>query len=332
MGELGFCGCRSPRSTGAPGADAVTWAPRARGARTGRRSRRDHGVGRGRPRRRHARPLRDPRAEAAVARRRSPPARCSAWFGSDRAGRAGPTRPRSERRARFDDGEWVIDGSKSFITNSGTADHRRSSSWPRPPRRARTHGVSTILVPADTPGFTVGPVLPQARLALQRHPRALVRRLPRAEGEPARATWQGVRPMPRGAGRRTDLDRGAVRRPRAGVPRRERRLRHGARGVRPADRCATRRSRSRSPTCARRSTPRDCSPTALRGCKDQGRPYTTEAALAKLRASETAVDVAREAIQIHGGYGYTRSSRSRASTATRRCWRSARAPARSSDS
>ena len=39
--------------------------------------------------------------------------------------------------------------------------------------------------------------------------------------------------------------------------------------------------------------------------KDQGRPYATEAAIAKLRASETAVDVAREAIQVHGGYGYT---------------------------
>ena len=39
--------------------------------------------------------------------------------------------------------------------------------------------------------------------------------------------------------------------------------------------------------------------------RDQGRPYTTEAAIAKLRASETAVDVAREAIQVHGGYGYT---------------------------
>ena len=27
--------------------------------------------------------------------------------------------------------------------------------------------------------------------------------------------------------------------------------------------------------------------------------------MAKLRASETAVDVANEAVQIHGGYGYT---------------------------
>jgi alkylation response protein AidB-like acyl-CoA dehydrogenase len=35
-----------------------------------------------------------------------------------------------------------------------------------------------------------------------------------------------------------------------------------------------------------------------------GRPYKKEAAMAKLYASEIAVDVAREAVQIHGGYGY----------------------------
>lgn len=38
--------------------------------------------------------------------------------------------------------------------------------------------------------------------------------------------------------------------------------------------------------------------------QEQGRPYKKEAAMAKLFASETAVDVAREAVQIHGGYGY----------------------------
>ncbi len=36
----------------------------------------------------------------------------------------------------------------------------------------------------------------------------------------------------------------------------------------------------------------------------QGRPYKKEAAMAKLFASEIAVDNAREAVQIHGGYGY----------------------------
>ena len=38
--------------------------------------------------------------------------------------------------------------------------------------------------------------------------------------------------------------------------------------------------------------------------KDNGRPYSKEAAMAKLFASEIATRAALEAIQIHGGYGY----------------------------
>ncbi|MBO8164089.1 MAG: acyl-CoA dehydrogenase [Brevibacillus sp.] len=40
--------------------------------------------------------------------------------------------------------------------------------------------------------------------------------------------------------------------------------------------------------------------------KDQGRPFTKEAAMAKLYASEIAMAAAHQAIQIHGGYGYMR--------------------------
>ena len=40
--------------------------------------------------------------------------------------------------------------------------------------------------------------------------------------------------------------------------------------------------------------------------KDQGERYTKEAAIAKLCASETATWAADEAVQIHGGYGYTK--------------------------
>ena len=42
-------------------------------------------------------------------------------------------------------------------------------------------------------------------------------------------------------------------------------------------------------------------------CVDNGRPYSTEGAMAKLFASEAATRVAGKAIQIHGGYGYTES-------------------------
>jgi len=40
--------------------------------------------------------------------------------------------------------------------------------------------------------------------------------------------------------------------------------------------------------------------------KDAGEPYTMEAAQAKLFASETASRAANRAVQIHGGYGYTK--------------------------
>ncbi len=40
--------------------------------------------------------------------------------------------------------------------------------------------------------------------------------------------------------------------------------------------------------------------------KNQGKRMTKEGAMAKLFASETAVEVATEGIQIHGGYGYTK--------------------------
>lgn len=39
--------------------------------------------------------------------------------------------------------------------------------------------------------------------------------------------------------------------------------------------------------------------------KDRGLVYSTESAIAKLKASEVAMDCARKAVQIHGGYGYT---------------------------
>ena len=40
--------------------------------------------------------------------------------------------------------------------------------------------------------------------------------------------------------------------------------------------------------------------------KDRGLPYTKQAAMAKLFAAETAMTLATQAVQMHGGYGYTR--------------------------
>ena len=40
--------------------------------------------------------------------------------------------------------------------------------------------------------------------------------------------------------------------------------------------------------------------------KDAKKPYSTEAAMAKLYASEVAMEVTTKCVQLHGGYGYTR--------------------------
>jgi short-chain 2-methylacyl-CoA dehydrogenase len=60
-------------------------------------------------------------------------------------------------RARLDAGEWVIDGSKAFITNSGTSITSLVTALAITGRRDEGPEISAIIVPAGTPGFTVGP-------------------------------------------------------------------------------------------------------------------------------------------------------------------------------
>jgi short-chain 2-methylacyl-CoA dehydrogenase len=60
--------------------------------------------------------------------------------------------------ARLEDGDWVIDGSKAFITNAGTS--ITSVVTPLAITGTRDNGakeISAIIVPAGTPGFTPGP-------------------------------------------------------------------------------------------------------------------------------------------------------------------------------
>ncbi len=40
--------------------------------------------------------------------------------------------------------------------------------------------------------------------------------------------------------------------------------------------------------------------------RDAGRPFTRDAAVAKMTATDTAMRVTTEAVQVLGGYGYTR--------------------------
>ena len=66
---------------------------------------------------------------------------------------AGSDAGATKTRAVLDNGEWVINGSKAFITNSGTD----ITSVVTVTARTGEGEISTILVPSGTPGFTVEP-------------------------------------------------------------------------------------------------------------------------------------------------------------------------------
>jgi short/branched chain acyl-CoA dehydrogenase len=59
--------------------------------------------------------------------------------------------------ARLEDGEWVIDGSKAFITNSGTSITSLVTALAITGRSSGRPEISAIIVPSGTPGLTVGP-------------------------------------------------------------------------------------------------------------------------------------------------------------------------------
>jgi len=59
--------------------------------------------------------------------------------------------------ARLADGEWVIDGSKAFITNAGTSITSVITALAITGSTDRRREISAIIVPSGTPGFTVGP-------------------------------------------------------------------------------------------------------------------------------------------------------------------------------
>ncbi len=96
-------------------------------------------------------------------RRRWLPDLCSgerlAAFGLTEAGGGSDIPGGMRTTARLDGGEWVIDGSKSFITNAGTAITSLVTvlAITGPPSGSGGRAeISAIIVPAGTPGFTVG--------------------------------------------------------------------------------------------------------------------------------------------------------------------------------
>jgi len=206
--------------------------------------------------------------------------------------------------ARLDGGEWVIDGTKAFITNSGT-DITRLVTVTAVTSLSAEGGkeISAFLVPVPRPGFTVAP--PYSKVgwhASDTHELALQDcRVPEANllGERGRGYANFLSILDEG---RIAIAALAVGLAQACIDEsldyaRERRAFGRPIGANQA--IAFKIADMEVRTHLARLAYYEAADRML-----HGRPFKRQAAVAKLAASETAVTNAREATQIHGGYGF----------------------------
>jgi butyryl-CoA dehydrogenase len=209
--------------------------------------------------------------------------------------------------ARLEGDTWVLDGSKAFITNAGTpitAFHVVAAATE--PGGGRD-GLSTIVVPADAAGVAVD--APYRKLGWHASDtRGLAFdgcRVPGDAllGERGRGFAQCVEIL---TGARVGIAALAVGLAQACLDAavayaREREAFGRPIGANQAIQTKVADMRVAVET-ARLATYRAA------WLKDEGRPYLAEASVAKLAASEAAAMCAREAVQIHGAYGFSEES------------------------
>jgi short/branched chain acyl-CoA dehydrogenase len=206
--------------------------------------------------------------------------------------------------ARRDGDEWVIDGAKQFITNSGTPITSFVTITAVTGERADGRGeISTIIVPAGTPGFIVGPAYDKVGWrASDTHPLWFEgARVPAANllGERGRGFSGFLQILDEGrvaiAALATGAAQGCLE---AAIAHAHDRVVFGAP-------LATRQNAqfALARMQARVHTARLAWHHAAR-LHRAGRAFAAEAAVAKLVASEAAMDNAREATQLFGGYGF----------------------------
>jgi alkylation response protein AidB-like acyl-CoA dehydrogenase len=206
-------------------------------------------------------------------------------------------------RAVRDGDQWVIDGSKMFITQGSVGDVYVVLASTSPSKG--TGGISTFVVPRGTPGLGNGRKI--EKLGLRSSDTAEVVfenvRIPADHivGEEDQGFKQALRILDGGritiAAWCCGIARGALEE--AVMYAKERQTfgkpiaQHQAVQIMLAD-MATRIDAARC--------------LLFRACwlKDRRRPFGTEASMAKLFASETAMWATTKAVQIHGGYGYMR--------------------------
>jgi short-chain 2-methylacyl-CoA dehydrogenase len=232
-------------------------------------------------------------------------------FGSD----AGGARTRAVLDERTD--EWVINGSKAFITNSGTEMTALITVAAVTDERDGQKQLSAIMVPSGTPGLTVLPGYSKVGwCASDTHELSFEDvRVPASNllGERGRGFAQFLQTLDEGriaiAALATGLAQGCV--DESLVYARQRHAFGKPIGAFQAIQFKIADMEARAHTA--RLAWHDAAERLVRGLE-----FKRQAAIAKLMGSETAVANAREATQIHGGYGFVNE------TPVARFWRDAK--------
>jgi short-chain 2-methylacyl-CoA dehydrogenase len=208
---------------------------------------------------------------------------------------AGATRTRAELR----DGEWVVNGSKIFITNAGTD----LSACVTITARTDEDEISNLIVPNGTPGYEIS--APMRKMGWHASD---TRELSFRDCAVPEENLLGTR----GAGFRQFLeilDGGRISVAAMGLG-----LAQGAYDL--AASYAREREQFGKPIAEYQAVKFALADMAVEieagrnlvykaaWLKDEGRPFAKEAAMAKLFTGELSHRVADKALQIHGGYGY----------------------------
>jgi short/branched chain acyl-CoA dehydrogenase len=229
--------------------------------------------------------------------------RALAGFGLTESG-AGSDAGGTRTTARLDNGDWVINGSKQFITNSGT--DITSLVTVTAVTGTAANGkkeISSIIVPNGTPGFTVEPVYSKVGWnASDTHPLSFDDvRVPEENLLGGRGTGYSnfLSILDEGriaiAALATGAAQGCV--DESVKYAKERQAFGQPIGAYQAISFKIARMEARAHVA--RTAYYDAAANML-----AGKPFKKEAAIAKMIASEAAMDNARDATQIHGGYGF----------------------------
>ena len=223
-------------------------------------------------------------------------------FGLTEAG-GGTDAGATRTTARLDDGHWVINGSKQFITNSGTDITRLVTVTAVTGTTGDRREISAILIPVPATGFTVEPAYDKVGWnASDTHPLSFTDvRVPEENllGERGRGYANFLRILDEGriaiAALAVGAAQGCVD---ESVKYAGERTAFGQQIGR-FQAIEFKIARMEARAHAARTSYYDAAALML-----AGRPFKKQAAIAKLVASEAAMDNARDATQIHGGYGF----------------------------